>query len=79
MWYVQARLHRDEWDLSKCSPPAKLAWAASWAAWAAREGARDAQQGGKKAMERLSSGEDGSSNEVRVLCRVINLPVHHCC
>ena len=64
---MQTRLHRDEWDLSRCSLPAKLAWAVTRAAWAAREGARDARQGGKRALDRLSSDGDGSSNEARAL------------
>ena len=64
---VQVRSHRDDWDLRRCSLPARLAWTASQALWSAKEAARDVREGGSGAMKKLTDRSD-SDEQVGRAC-----------
>ena len=63
--WAQVRSHRDEWDLGRCSLPARLAWTASLAVWSAKEAARDVREGGSGAMKKLTDRGDGDEQVSR--------------
>lgn len=51
--------HRDKWDLSGTSPPARAALLALRAGWAARQKAKDLSEDSSSLLDRLSPQDDG--------------------
>ena len=50
----------ERWDLSRCSPPAAVAWTAARALWAAKRGSSDAGDAANSMLDTLSLDDDDS-------------------
>eukprot|EP00475_Leptophrys_vorax_P042581 TRINITY_DN8022_c0_g1_i1.p1 TRINITY_DN8022_c0_g1~~TRINITY_DN8022_c0_g1_i1.p1 ORF type:complete len:326 (+),score=-1.38 TRINITY_DN8022_c0_g1_i1:99-1076(+) len=53
--------HRDQWDLSRCPPPAQVMFAASRLAWSLVQASKDASDGAASLSKSLDSGNNNSN------------------
>ncbi|KAK9823104.1 hypothetical protein WJX72_000285 [[Myrmecia] bisecta] len=60
----RVRSHRERWDVSRMSFPARLAYNLSRIAWSAKQASLDTKEGGDKLLASLSLDEDDGDKDV---------------